>query len=218
MTAARTPLESWLDERNRFVIPVRYAVRGEVLQTTTTALSETAVHVRTPRPPPPGLLVGLQLYFPGSVLHRAAIVAYVTAGSNSGFWAEFNEEDGSGEQIRELISRHRELESRGCPRFHTQLQAAIRSPGQAPLAAEVTNMSRSGAFLRTDPLPAIGSVLDLEVALPGDDRREHVFAYVVHIAPRRGVGVQFIGAGDSFRKRLDDYLHSLESCKPRASR
>ena len=211
MTAALTLLKPTLEETNRFVIPVRYSARGEILQTTTTAISEAAVHVRTPRPPAPGMFVGLQLYFPGSVLHRAAMVSYVTAGVNSGFWAEFSEEEGGRERIRSLLLRHRDNGDRGCQRFHTQLAASIRKPGERPLPAEVTNISRSGAFLRLDTLPALGSVVDLDVALPGDESREHVHAYVVHIAPRRGVGIQFIGASDIFRTRLDEYLSTLEN-------
>jgi len=38
-----------------------------------------------------------------------------------------------------------------------------------------------------------------------------VVAYVVHVAERRGVGVQFIGGSDEFRTRLDNYLAGLSA-------
>ena len=214
MTAALTLLRPPSEDSNRFVIPVRYAARGEVLQTTTTALSEATVHVRAPKPPAPGLFVGLQLYFPGSVIARAAVVSYVTAGANSGFWAEFSEDEGGRDRIRSLLMRHRDTGDRGCPRFHTRLEATLRKPGERAIGAEVTNISRSGAFLKLQALPALGSVIELEVALPGDAVPEHVHAHVMHIAPRRGVGVQFIGASDTFRTRLDGYLATLEAPRP----
>jgi hypothetical protein len=143
------------------------------------------------------------------------VVAYVTAGVNSGFWAEFNEEEGGRDRIRTLLMRHRDLGDRGCPRFHTRLDATVRKAGEQPVAAEISNISRSGAFLKLETLPSLGAVIELEIALPGDVSREHVHAYVAHIAPRRGVGVQFIGAADMFRARLDDYLAALQAPGPK---
>src|SRR5438552_1799161 len=47
----------------KLVIPVRYMAEGEILQTTSTAIGEEVIHVRSARPPRPGLFVGFKLYF-----------------------------------------------------------------------------------------------------------------------------------------------------------
>jgi len=73
----------------------------------------------------------------------------------------------------------------------------------------ITNISRSGAFLKVDSLPPAGSVVDLDFTIPVARARETVLAFVVHVAERRGVGVQFIGGSDEFRSRLDEYVALL---------
>src|SRR5437763_1229492 len=78
---------------HKLVIPVRYMVEGDILQTTSTAIGEEVIHVRSEWPPRPGLFVGLKLYFNrGEEVTRAGVVSAVTAGANSGFWTEFNED------------------------------------------------------------------------------------------------------------------------------
>jgi hypothetical protein len=73
----------------------------------------------------------------------------------------------------------------------------------------ISNISRSGGFVKLAPLPPLGTIADLEFVIPGARRRETVVAYVVHVAERRGVGVQFIGGSDKFRSRLDEYVARL---------
>jgi hypothetical protein len=63
--------------------------------------------------------------------------------------------------------------------------------------------------MRLESLPPLGTVADLDFMLPGHSVHESVHAYVVHLAPRRGIGLQFIGASDMFHAHLDQYLASL---------
>ena len=92
----------------KLIIPVRYVASGAILQTTSTAMSPEAVHVRAERPPKPGLLVGLKLYFDGGEeIARGGVVSWVTAGANSGFWARFNEEDATKDRVVAVLARYR---------------------------------------------------------------------------------------------------------------
>jgi len=195
----------------RFVIPVRYVSEGAIVQTTSTSLSKDLIHVRSVRPPRTGLVIGLQLYFPNvrDVVRSIGLVSETTADPNPGFWAEFSDDKRSADGIAALLARHREMGDRGCPRFHTRLRALIRN-GEGPnFDGYITNISRSGAFLKVDSLPPAGSVVDLDFTIPVARARETVLAFVVHVAERRGVGVQFIGGSDEFRSRLDEYVALL---------
>ncbi|TMB12213.1 MAG: hypothetical protein E6J65_26160 [Deltaproteobacteria bacterium] len=195
----------------RFVIPVRYVSEGAIVQTTSTSLSKDLIHVRSVRPPRTGLVIGLQLYFPNvrDVVRSIGLVSETTADPNPGFWAEFSDDKRSADGIAALLARHREMGDRGCPRFHTRLRAMIRDGEGRNFDGYITNISRSGAFLKVDSLPPAGSVVDLDFTIPVARARETVLAFVVHVAERRGVGVQFIGGSDEFRSRLDEYVALL---------
>jgi len=195
----------------RFVIPVRYVSEGAIVQTTSTSLSKDLIHVRSVRPPRTGLVIGLQLYFPNvrDVVRSIGLVSETTADPNPGFWAEFSDDKRSADGIAALLARHREMGDRGCPRFHTRLRAMIRNGEGRNFDGYITNISRSGAFLKVDSLPPAASVVDLDFTIPVARARETVLAFVVHVAERRGVGVQFIGGSDEFRSRLDEYVALL---------
>jgi len=137
------------------------------------------------------------------------LVSETTADPNPGFWAEFSDDKRSADGIAALLARHREMGDRGCPRFHTRLRAMIRDGEGRNFDGYITNISRSGAFLKVDSLPPAGSVVDLDFTIPVARARETVLAFVVHVAERRGVGVQFIGGSDEFRSRLDEYVALL---------
>jgi hypothetical protein len=194
----------------KFIIPVRYVFGGEVVQTTSTSLTRELIHVRAARPPKTGMVIGLQLYFPNlaDVVRSIGLIAETTTGANSGFWAELTDDRGGSDRIAALLVRHRETGDRGCPRFHTRLRASIRKEGHHA-HGYITNISRSGAFVSVDPLPPLGAIVDLDMAIPGGPGRETVLAYVIHVAERRGVGVQFIGGSDEFRSRLDNFVAGL---------
>src|SRR5256885_14504343 len=92
----------------KLVIPVRYVAQGEILQTTSTAIGEEVIHVRSPRPPKPGLFVGFKLYFDrGEEVARAGVVSWVTAGANSGGWTRFRGGDGAEDGVAGLLAGSR---------------------------------------------------------------------------------------------------------------
>jgi hypothetical protein len=205
MTAALSFEQATLYSQ-KLIIPVRYVAGGDVLQTTSTAISPEAIHVRSERPPRPGLMVGFKMYFDGGEeIARGGVVSWVTAGGNSGFWARFNEEDATKNRTVALLARYLATSDRTCKRFHTNIAASIRKDERVS-RGDITNISESGAFMKLALLPALGSVVDLEVSIPGQHVSDSVQAFVVHVAPNRGVGLQFIGASDVFRAHLEEYL------------
>lgn len=208
---AVTPRQDSLDPGHaKLIIPVRYVSGGEVVQTTSTSLTTDLIHVRALRPPRTGMIIGLQLYFPqvGEVVKSTGLIARTTEGANSGFWAELADDKDNGGRIAALLARQRDTGDRGCPRFHTHLRATVHKDGRS-MHGYVTNISRSGAFVKLDSLPALGTIVDLDLAIPGVPGREKVLAYVVHVAEGRGVGVQFVGGTDEFRSLLDEYVAQL---------
>src|SRR2546430_15906382 len=88
------------------------------MQTTSTAIGEEVIHVRSARPPRPGLFVGFKLYFErGEEVARVGVVSWVTAGENSGVWTRFAEEDGAKDRVAALLARYRKINHRGCRRL-----------------------------------------------------------------------------------------------------
>jgi hypothetical protein len=193
-----------------FVVPVRYVARGgnAVVHATSTALSADDIRVRTVTPPQHGVVIDLKLYLPDNVgvVGRSGVVAET---SGDEFRAEFKDSDELARQrISELLWR-REIGLRPYPRFHTSLHTTIRERGRPNSSGYITNISRSGAFVRLTTMPARGSVVELDVALPELAGCHTVHAYVVHLAPGRGVGIQFVGASEAFSADLDRYLAHL---------
>jgi hypothetical protein len=199
---------SLASEATKIVIPVRYVARGQVVHATSTALTADDVHVRSANPPPREVLIDFKLYFPNAagIVSRSGIVAD-TFGAE--FRAEFKDADDiARRRVSELLWR-REVGLRPYPRFHTNLPTIVRENGQAKSEGYITNISRSGAFVRLGSLPRPGAVVELEISLPEHAGCHTVHAYVIHVAPRRGVGVQFISGGDAFGSDLDRYLEQL---------
>src|SRR5256885_4685525 len=128
----------------RLVIPVRYVAQGEILQTTSTAIGEEVIHVRSPRPPKPGLFVGFKLYFDrGEEVARAGVVSWVTAGAHSGGWTRFSEEDGAKDRLAALLARYRKINDPGGPRIPTNMAGTIRKDAMAGSPRGVTDISPS---------------------------------------------------------------------------
>src|SRR5438105_7106109 len=193
-----------------FVVPVRYVGRGggAVVHATSTGLSADDIRVRSATPPQHGVVIDLKLYLPDNVgvVGRSGVVAET---SGDEFRAEFNDSDQLARQrISELLWR-REIGLRPYPRFHTNLHAIIRERSRPNSAGYITNISRSGAFVRLTTVPARGSVVELDLTLPDLAGYHTVHAYVVHLAPGRGAGVQFVGASEAFNSDLDRYLAQL---------
>lgn len=191
----------------KVIIPVRYVSGGAVIQTTSSSLSKDLIHVRAANPPRTGLIIGLQLYCPkvGEVVRSTGLIAETTDGPQSGFWAELADDGQGSARITAMVERHR-----GCSRFQTHLRARIRKEGRSA-DGYITNISRSGAFMKIEWPPPAASVVDLDVSIPGAPGRETVLGFVVHAAEHSGAGVQFIGGSDEFRSRLDEYVARLAS-------
>jgi hypothetical protein len=194
--------------RCAIVIPVRYVAGPQVVHATSSAVSVEDADIRTAIIPKRGTRVGLKLFFPfpGGIITRDAVVAETSPGC---FRARFETNEAERRRLGELLWR-REMTSRPCPRFHTQIEVTVRESTGETRNGVITNISRSGAFLRLEKLPATGSVVQVDLVLPGQSVKDSVHAFVVHVADRRGVGVQFIGGGDAFIAHLEAWLAQLE--------
>jgi len=199
------------------VIPVRYVAGGKAVQTTSGALSTDLVFVRSAEPPQAGMPVDLKLYFPqtGAVEARAAIAGHATSEPDPGFWAEFLTEEDDRRRLADLIAGQGLSGNRGCQRFATDVAVTLRD-AQGTSAGQIVNLSRSGAFIELGVLPRHGALLHLDLQLPGAGSLDCVDARVAHVCEARagasgGIGVQFTGAKDGFRLRLDEYLGQLLS-------
>jgi len=189
------------------VIPVRYVARGDVVHATSTALSTEVVQVRSVVLPRTGMPIDVKLFFPGAgVISQHAVVSETMADQ---FRATFTDCDEFSRERLYALLHGREVGTQCSPRFHTYLKAVVREPGHPKAAAFVSNLSSTGAFVRLETLPARGRVVELDLAFPEDVVHETVNAFVVHVAPGRGIGVQFIGASEAFKSRLECYLAQL---------
>jgi len=107
-----------------------------------------------------------------------------------------------------LLARQRDNGDRGCPRFHANLEATLRLGNQARSCGKITNVSRSGGFMRPRRCPPLGTDRD-----PRRDAAGHHITTrstpTSSTGARRGVGLQFSGASDVFRAHLDEYLAGL---------
>src|SRR5256712_12738790 len=189
------------------VIPVRYVACGDIVHATSTALSTEVVQVRSVVLPHTGSAIDLKLFFPGAGVVRQHGVVSQTMGDQ--FRATFTDCDEFSRQRLYALLHGREVGSQRSQRFHTDLKVIVREPGRATTAALVSNLSRTGAFVRLASLPGRGRVVELEPAFPGETVHERLNAFVGHGAPGRGIGGQFIGATGAFTSRLDASLTRL---------
>jgi Tfp pilus assembly protein PilZ len=89
---------------------------------------------------------------------------------------------------------------------------------QGSVAAEVTDVSAGGMFVRTDRVPPVGAHVSAALEIPDGGKPAPVEAKVVHVqaqssaprATRRGFGAQFVGGDEHFRERMDRYIESIE--------
>jgi len=101
------------------------------------------------------------------------------------------------------------------PRYPAHLRVALSDEGTP--SHETTNISAGGMFVRTDRELPVGTLLSVALALPDDKIPTPVEVKVVHAvsprahspSPERRLGLQFVGADDAFRLRLERYLQSI---------
>jgi uncharacterized protein (TIGR02266 family) len=103
------------------------------------------------------------------------------------------------------------------PRYPASLKVSFSGMGGL-LSAETTNISATGMFVRTSTELPVGAVVPVALELPDADRPVPVQAKVIHVRTPTvsqalrldpGVGVQFVGADDTFRARVDRYIDSI---------
>jgi hypothetical protein len=216
--------------RKAMAFPVRFVAEGQSVQTTSRDLDEQSVFIRCVEPPAKGERVVLRLYLPGFSADDS-IEGEVTEPDREGFRARFvrlskdarlhisaallgvsSPKAAPVEPLPPAVENARLL-----PRYLDRLRVTL-SPGKHSAQREVLNLSASGLFIHCDPPPAIDQIVQVILELPDGQPPLQVQAIVLHRllpgSPREpGAGVQFIGASDAFRARLDAYLEKLRNRK-----
>ena len=96
-----------------------------------------------------------------------------------------------------------------------EIGAFWRSDGEF-VPSRVTDLSRSGAFIKT-PKPAIlGATVHLRLDTPG--REICAQAIVRRVVPGQGMAVEFESVGDEDRVRLDAMVRRIEAAPGRPPR
>ncbi len=208
------------------VLPVRFIFRDLAVQSTSTALTADEVCVRCPVPPPAGAVLALRLYLPlGDRLETAAEVVASLEGS---FRARFQGLDEAARgRLRDLLAHLQPAEAAPSPAGPTDARAhprravrlRVRFPSMRNVQRHAADLSAGGLFLPARGVHAPGDVLRLTLELPDAGAPAAVEALVVRCVTaeaaarglgKQGIAVQFIGADDSFRERIDALLAAVE--------
>jgi hypothetical protein len=216
------------DMRKAMAFPVRFVADGQSVQSTSRDLDEESVFVRCVEPPRRGDRVALRLYLPGTAAGDS-IAAEVIESGPEGFRARFVElaadarehitaalRKGPAAVAAPMVEPLRPGENRRfLPRYLDRFRVTL-NVGQHRAQREVLNVSASGVFIETDVPPAVDEIVHVILELPDGKPPAEVQAIVLHrvvpgTAAPAGVGVQFIGADDAFRARLDAYLDKLRN-------
>jgi uncharacterized protein (TIGR02266 family) len=100
------------------------------------------------------------------------------------------------------------------PRFQDRFWVTLRI-GERKTRHQALNLSASGVFVESETPPPLNQVVQVTLELPDGKPPVEVQAIVMHrllqgSAQPAGAGVQFTGADDAFRARLDAYLEGLQ--------
>lgn len=213
--------------RKAMAFPVRFVAEGQTVQTTSRDLDEDSVFVRCVEPPAVGDRVVLRLYLPG--IHTGdAIQAAVVESRGDGFRARFTEllPEAREHIAQALDSTEPPMDPpeatpragsnrRYLPRFLDRFRVTL-GVGTHKAQREALNLSGSGLFIETEAPPAMDSIVQVILELPDGQPPAEVQGIVLRrVLPgpgaTAGAGVQFIGADDAFRARLDAYLEKLRT-------
>src|SRR2546428_560931 len=116
--------------------------------------------------PHSGSAIDVKLFFPGAgVVSQHAVVSQAMGDQ---FRATFTDCDEFSRQRLYALLYGREVGTQRSQRFHTYLKAIVREPGRTKAAAFVSNLSRTGAFVRLETLPARGRVVEIDLEFPGE--------------------------------------------------
>lgn len=204
------------------VLPVRFSGGGLTMQTTTGRASPEALFIRCVVPPREGVEIALSLMLPGrDALHLRGVVQAPAQGAvEPGFWVLLDglSPDDQARLSAVLPGGARAAERRALERARKRLKVSWASAREF-LVAYSDNISRGGIFVVTDAPPALREVVDLSLELPDDNpipartQAEVVQRVTVEEARAQGriagAGLQFVGAGDDFRARLDACMEHL---------
>ena len=204
--------------RKGMAFPVRFVAAGQTVQTTSRDLDEQSVFVRCVLSPVRGEKVVLRLYLTGMTDSVQAEVEEVEV---DGFRARFMSlTEDARHHIRTAMlagpaaGRSASPENRRLlPRFQDRFQVTLWI-GERKTRHEALNLSASGVFIETEMPPPLNQVVRVTLELPDGKPPAEVQGIVLHrllpgSAQPSGAGVQFTGADDAFRARLDAYLEGL---------
>jgi hypothetical protein len=186
------------------------------------------VFVRCVEPPEIGERVVLRLYLPG-IAAGDPIEAQVEEAASDGFRARFvGLSPEARKHVRAALSAgappaaalaeplpHEGENQRYLPRYLDRFRVTM-TMGKHKAQREVLNLSASGLFIETDTPPEVDQIIQVILELPDGKPPAEAQAIVLHrVLPGQvatpGAGVQFIGADDAFRARLDAYLERLRN-------
>ncbi|HEY4882781.1 MAG TPA: PilZ domain-containing protein [Myxococcales bacterium] len=204
--------------RKGMAFPVRFVSAGQTVQTTSRDLDEQSVFIRCVVAPARGEKVVLRLYLPGMTDSVQAEVGEVEA---DGFRARFvSLTEDARHHIRTALlagpTAHKSTSPenrRLLPRFQDRFRVTLRI-GERKTRHQALNLSASGVFVETETPPPLDQVVQVTLELPDGKPPVEVQAIVLHrllpgSAQPAGAGLQFTGADDAFRVRLDAYLEGL---------
>jgi len=207
------------------VVPVRFAVGGLVMQTTSGWVSSQAVFVRCLDAPSKGAAIALRITLPGRVAPEQVeglVGERVPPGTKgeAGFWATFRRLPvASRRRIARVFTGKNAavsaLSRRAFPRAPLCREVLVR--GQSGFfVAHSENISRGGMFIAASALSTLHETLEVQLNLPDGmgpvrTKAEVVQCVLPHQAhgSRAGAGLQFVGADDAFRERFDRCLDNL---------
>lgn len=211
--------------RKAMAFPVRFVAEGQSVQSTSRELDEDSVFVRCVEPPAKGERVVLRLYLPG-IAAGDSIHAEVVESGPDGFRAKFEHlEDEARAHVKSALEKGPNVtpaaveplrpgeNRRFLPRFLDRFRVTL-GVGQHKAQREALNLSATGVFIQSDAPPSIDQIVQVILELPDGKPPAEVQGIVLHrVLPGEGAtsgaGVQFIGADDAFRARLDAYLERL---------
>jgi uncharacterized protein len=165
--------------------------------------------------PPPGSAVELSLEI--GELPPIKLIGEVKEPVDGGFYARVDlghEERAAFEDaLRWATGAHREV------RFPTVFPVSLKDDDPA-VARYVRNLSRKGAFIRTQKSPPVGSLITVQLRLPDGLAPVDVEARVMRAVSgeqaaqsggAQGVGVKFEALSPEVQTRLDALITSIES-------
>jgi len=219
------------------VVPIRFSGGGITMQTTTSRIGAESVFVRSLISPKEGSRVMLSLSLPGSARALDATGTVAASGvepaRDHGFWVRFDPISEEARAFLEVLLHSkggtpppRQAQRAAAPRAdggraYARVPARVRVGWKTPrefLVAHSENISRGGIFIASDNPPPLRETLELSLDLPDGKGPVKTHAEVVHrVTPeearasgrRAGAGLQFVGADDEFRQRLDACVAAL---------